>query len=611
MHDDNEHAEHSRSRSDSSGSEHPAEVGLSTPPPMARPGREPGSAWRLLGVLRALRESMKTEGLKRWSWSRLKRWALVAWLPFLIFTMSFTAYALLSWNRFTKPSVETHFAFLAHTFLDRLSCDGVEGEGFHRPDQGEARPRPKPRDAPTKGSLRCERAQRFEMPIHPARPSPYPELFYKGHQNDWASYEVLTLKGEDHEELAGFFTGERYKGLREHYEEFRGLDKQHYMLKRSMIDRGYTSERRYFMSFPPMPAVLMAPVIAMADRDDVDLRDPTKLGINDVHFTVFFAALNVMLCFLLLEHLRRLGISHRSRRDNTILTFLYGFATNVLWCSILGQVWFTALIVGATFTFLYLFAAIDTRHPLLAGLFLGCAMASRTPLAFSFVFFAWFLFFPNGRLRRGDWGEMFKKGVLFSIPILAIGVWLMWMNQVRYANPFEFGHTYLAGGRRPSTLNYGLFNYHFLSKNLTAALTMLPRLQPYEPYVIISKHGMSLFVTSPFLVYLFAYRSGWRSIDRKWFWALVVSVLAVAVPGLFYQNTGWTQFGFRFSLDYTPYLVLLLALNRRRIGPLFQALVFVGFLINSFGAVTVGRSPKYYEENWVIDPDTPRKPRSK
>ena len=42
---------------------------------------------------------------------------------------------------------------------------------------------------------------------------------------------------------------------------------------------------------------------------------------------------------------------------------------------------------------------------------------------------------------------------------------------------------------------------------------------------------------------------------------LLVALIACALPGLFYQNTGYMQFGFRFSLDYTPFLVMLLAVG--------------------------------------------------
>lgn len=42
---------------------------------------------------------------------------------------------------------------------------------------------------------------------------------------------------------------------------------------------------------------------------------------------------------------------------------------------------------------------------------------------------------------------------------------------------------------------------------------------------------------------------------------VLLTLLACMLPGLFYQNTGYAQFGFRFSLDYTPYLLLLLPLG--------------------------------------------------
>jgi hypothetical protein len=59
-----------------------------------------------------------------------------------------------------------------------------------------------------------------------------------------------------------------------------------------------------------------------------------------------------------------------------------------------------------------------------------------------------------------------------------------------------------------------------------------------------------------------------------------------ALPGLLYQNTGYMQFGFRFSLDYTPYLLLLFAvggwsLRHRAV----LAAVGLGVLVNFWGAV--------------------------
>jgi len=527
---------------------HPADQGLPPSIPLSPPGVGRGAPWTLWGTARAVRrEGARQYFAKRWR-SVVKTTLVAAF----IFTLAFVTYATFSWNRFGQPSEDTHFVYLAHTLNQCLA-----------------------KRAP------FEEKCTFEMLVPPP------------HGNDWASWIELPVKGD--ETLKGIWL-DRGQG------KFRTLDGNLYIIKSEDLDHGRRQVTHTFVSFPPGPALLMMPLIPDVDSPEVDLKDPKKLGLNDVKFTIVFAALNVLLMFFLLQHLTQLGASTRTTRENAVLTVLFALGTNVLWCSILGQVWFTALVVGLTFTLLYILAAIDTRHPLLAGIFLAFAMATRTPLAFSFVFFAYFLFFPDGRIRRKNWGEFLYKSVLFAVPILAVGAFLMWMNSARFENPGEFGHTYLAQGGLRRIQLYGLFNYHFLSKNLIAAFALLPRIQPHAPYVIFSKHGMSLFLTTPPLLYLLAYRTGSRQLDRKWFWALVATTAAIAIPGLFYQNTGWSQFGFRFSVDYTPYLVLLLALNRRRIGVFFVALMLVGILVNSAGAISFGRMPEYYQD-WIIDPD--------
>src|SRR2546423_15623661 len=78
---------------------------------------------------------------------------------------------------------------------------------------------------------------------------------------------------------------------------------------------------------------------------------------------------------------------------------------------------------------------------------------------------------------------------------------------------------------------------------------------------------MSLFVTPPPWILLFFPK------ERPRLWVpLWLTTAAVAIPGFFYQNTGYYQFGYRFSLDYTPYLVLLLAIGGRALAGPFSVL---------------------------------------
>ena len=68
----------------------------------------------------------------------------------------------------------------------------------------------------------------------------------------------------------------------------------------------------------------------------------------------------------------------------------------------------------------------------------------------------------------------------------------------------------------------------------------------------------------------------------------------VSLPGLFYQNTGWEQFGYRFGLDWLPLLVCAFAVGGLRLGWWVKALILVGIAVNAFGAATFGRDPSLY-----------------
>ena len=74
-------------------------------------------------------------------------------------------------------------------------------------------------------------------------------------------------------------------------------------------------------------------------------------GANDVIFTVLFAGLNTLLLFLLLRQLQRQGHSPRGPTEQVWLTVLFAFGSAHLWCAVLGEVWFTALVVGCNLTF--------------------------------------------------------------------------------------------------------------------------------------------------------------------------------------------------------------------------------------------------------------------
>jgi hypothetical protein len=97
---------------------------------------------------------------------------------------------------------------------------------------------------------------------------------------------------------------------------------------------------------------------------------------------------------------------------------------------------------------------------------------------------------------------------------------------------------------------------------------------------------MSLLVTSPNLVYTVLPQGEPKSPLTRPLW---LTIAAVAIPSLLYQNSGYIQFGYRFSLDYMVYFVVLLAVSGRPLTKLFKALIVFSFAVNLFLAIIFDR----------------------
>ncbi len=476
-----------------------------------------------------------------------------------VFVCTLCVLAAFAWERLKEPSPQFHFVDLAHSFLrGRLDTDT---------------PRRHKRDA--EKDVSAPRGYYDAIARQTTNPDGSPRGW-----NDWASYRVLELKGG--ETLKGVFPWKGEKDDRR--KEFHSLTGDLYSIDcRKDVKAGCHGNKpdhlKYYISFPPFPAVLMMPLAKIWGYD-----------VNDVWFTLFFGALNGLLLFLLLQRLTANGHSSRSRGDNLWLTALFVFGTVHFFSSVRGEVWFTALIVGVTLNLAAIACAIDLKRPLLAGLFVGLGLATRTPLVFSSLFILFIVVFNARGQSAPQWGKAVGRMALFAVPVAACLGAIMTYNYMRFENVFEFGHTYLAEGTRHSVRTHGLMSGWFLGPNLSAAL-INPPVITFEggPIIRITRHGLGLLWTTPALLLLF--KSPRRS---PLFKALVCTAFVVALPGLFYQNTGWEQFGYRFGLDWLPFLVIALAVGDAPLTRGAKALILVSIAVNAFGAVTFGRTGGIY-----------------
>lgn len=364
-------------------------------------------------------------------------------------------------------------------------------------------------------------------------------------------------------------------------------------------------EGKTYISFPPLPAMLMLPLVKLSGEPE---------NFRDGQFVIWLAALAPAFLFLALEKLRRTGRSPRTEVQNSLLSLLFAFGTVYFFTAVEGTVWFAAMVVAAAASALYVLFALDAERPVLAGAMIGCLYLSRPTAIWIALLFAlegirvsidgelpaegtW----PSrvrSVLARLNWRQLARRYALFSVPILCAFGFVAWSNHVRYhrASPFYFDHEFLTVAWRARMQKWGMLNYHFLGKNLGVAFTSLPWLPaPGERALFgtpfkVNEHGLALWFTTPLYIWLLWPKRFDGQPLRKWLY--VVVALSAALPALMdllYQNTGWRQFGYRFSNDYAVLLFVLLAVGARPMKKLFWAAAVWGVAWNLFGAMTFDR----------------------
>ena len=159
------------------------------------------------------------------------------------------------------------------------------------------------------------------------------------------------------------------------------------------------------------------------------------------------------------------------------------------------------------------------------------------------------------------------------------------MNAARFGDPFEVGYRYLEVVWRARIEKWGLFSSHYLGRNLAVVLTSLPWSGTESVPFRITGNGLALWLTTPMYLWLL-----WPKRRSAPHLALVVTAVLVALPSLFYQNSGWVQFGYRFSNDYAIFLFALFAIGGRRWGLAFVVAGAFAVVVNAFGAATFNRA---------------------
>ena len=384
---------------------------------------------------------------------------------------------------------------------------------------------------------------------------------------------------------------------------------------------------RGFIPFPPLPAVVLMPfVVLWGIRTDAQ-------AIAGV-----LGAIDVAICWWLLG---RLPISTAIR---AVTTLFFGFGTVFFYTAELGTTWYFAHVVAVGLAMLAVGLAIGgdrdaasdedrlpaprpgaarppagravrrsigwlDRRQLVVGLLFGLACTARLTIAFGAPFF---VLVGSGR----DWRRRaVSAGIGAALPLAG----LLAYNVVSTGQLFHpaYEHLYRAEALGYPTLGYdiswGIEDPRYIPRNLVIALFSTPALFPDMIPAALGAHtplctapgasrglfdpdcpialprdtGMSILLTSP--AYLLAVPALRALYGRsRLVTGAAVAVLLIFLVNLMHFSQGWVQFGYRFSNDFVPFALPIVALGAERLRRrplLVGALVVISIAVNLWGAI--------------------------
>ncbi|MGA8532624.1 MAG: hypothetical protein WB615_00785 [Candidatus Tumulicola sp.] len=297
---------------------------------------------------------------------------------------------------------------------------------------------------------------------------------------------------------------------------------------------------RHYVIEAPLPAVLLLPYVALFG-----------LQANQTLLAIVLAGVSVGAAWELGE---RFGL--RPSSNAWICAFLLA-GTDLLWCAMLGDVWFLAHVSAVCFTLLALVELAGARRAWLVALWCACAFESRFSLVLTLPVYA-YLCARDPEKPLGIGPQWRSTLVGFAAVLLPVAVlWLLY-NQMRWGTWNDIGyatwyHQDQAGFPTGSPFQLAYLPYELWSFFVQGA-TRLPEF----PFLRPEYSGIALTWTSPALALAFFARG-----PLRWVVALWVAAVAAAVPNLLYYVNGFAQFGMRHALDFEPFLIALMMLAVR------------------------------------------------
>jgi hypothetical protein len=255
------------------------------------------------------------------------------------------------------------------------------------------------------------------------------------------------------------------------------------------------------------------------------------------------------------------------------LAALGAFGTLLFTLTIEGDFYYLAHLEATLLLFLTLIEWHDRRRALVLGLLIGLAALARPTLLLAAV--------PFGLALLFETRQRFATALAFGLPLVAAIAVTGWWDYVRFGSVLETGYS-LSWVAPPLAVlrDQGLFSTTHLPTNLALFLGGGYTVRDAFPWLVPSTEGQSILLTMPAL--LIAVGTTLRDRTNQVLWACVV---LTAIPVfLYYGGGGGATYGYRYAMDFVPFLFVLVAVALRdRFGNLERTLIALSICFVCYG----------------------------
>lgn len=315
----------------------------------------------------------------------------------------------------------------------------------------------------------------------------------------------------------------------------------------------------YGVVYPPAPAIIAMPFVYLYGPEFPQQIIAHLLGALLIIITAKIAYL-------------------KSKRISMFIwVFLLAGFGNIIWyLSSNGSVWYLGQVAGAFFLMATLYESLTKKRPIVVSVLFAMAVLSRLQLVLAFPIISYLNKDSLTKLKVAKY--LMPFGVLMSL--------FCFYNFLRFGSFFETGYSLIPNVLNEPWYYNGIFSTSYITNNLRVMFTSLPIIFNEFPYIRPSWGGLSILITSPAFIY--AIFAKLKDKENIYIW---LSLLMVAFVNLSHGGTGFTQFGYRYAVDFYP-LIFMLVINHLKVTRLkwhHYLLLTFSIIVNLWGVLWINK----------------------